>query len=102
MTTQETSLEAFASIQGNLEGMREIVYELIATDPTGGMTCDECELASGGRHQTVSARIYDLRRSGLIKDSSVRRNTRSGRSAIVWCAIEASEYTQPPSNGAQV
>jgi hypothetical protein len=40
------------------------------------------------RHQTCSARIYELHRKQWIHDSGRRRRTRSGRDAIVWAVTE--------------
>ena len=52
-------------------------------DPPG-LTCDEVEVLTGGRHQSVSARIRELVLDGSIYDTGVRRPTRSGRGANVY------------------
>lgn len=52
-----------------------------------GYTSDEIEIEQGWRHQTVSARLTELKHDGLIKDSGFRRNTRSGDTATVWVAV---------------
>mgnify|MGYP001814868200 CR=1 FL=1 len=49
-----------------------------------GLTCDQIEQLVDGRHQTISARVNELRDKGWIMDSGNRRKTRSGRPAIVW------------------
>jgi hypothetical protein len=51
---------------------------------SGGMTCDEVEHQLNRTHQSISARVNQLRDTGWIVDSGTRRNTRSGRKAIVW------------------
>jgi Mn-dependent DtxR family transcriptional regulator len=49
-----------------------------------GLTCAEVEERLSLAHQTASARINELARMGVIKDSGERRLTPSGRAAIVW------------------
>lgn len=51
---------------------------------TQAMTCDQLETALGGTHQSVSAAVNKLAKNGLLKDSSYRDLTRSGRPAILW------------------
>lgn len=62
------------------------IWLMIAAQHTAGMTCDDVEIATGGLHQTISARICYLRDRGCIADSGKRRRTRTGRKAIVWTA----------------
>ena len=54
-----------------------------------GMTCDEIEVGLGMRHQTVSARLVDLKRAGVVIVSG-RRATRTGAMAGVnyWKGVE--------------
>jgi hypothetical protein len=49
-----------------------------------GLTTEQVERALGGKHQTVSPRVTELRDKGFIVDSGFRRLTASGRKAIVW------------------
>jgi hypothetical protein len=58
-------------------------------EPRFGMTSDEVEVALGRTHQTISARINQLRDTGWVVDSKARRKTRSGRKAIVWTPSQA-------------
>lgn len=51
---------------------------------TGGSTVDEIEEALQMLHQTAGARMRDLVLKGYVKDGGERRNTRSGRKAVVW------------------
>lgn len=63
-----------------------------------GLTCDEIEKMMDGKHQTISARVNELRDKGWIKDSGQRRPTRSGRNAIVWIpSYEASNQMRRPA-----
>ena len=54
-----------------------------------GFTCDEVERALDRTHQSISARINELRDTGWIIDSGERRKTRSGRNAVVWTPTQA-------------
>ena len=49
-----------------------------------GLTVDQLEQLLNRSHQSVSARVNELRNKGWLRDSGVRRTTRSGRKAIVW------------------
>lgn len=49
----------------------------------GGATVDEVEVALSMLHQTASARVRDLVMSKQLRDSGLRRLTRSGRKARV-------------------
>ena len=54
-----------------------------SNDPPG-LTCDEMEVLSGGKHQTVSARVRECVLARQIHDSGKRRKTRSGSWANVY------------------
>ena len=49
-----------------------------------GATCEETEKGTHLRHQSVSARIFDLHNADVIAKSGIRRKNRSGKTAIVW------------------
>lgn len=79
---KDTTLEAWKAIQPYLSDIEALVVNDIGSQ--NGQTCDEIEASRGMRHQTISSRITALAKAGLIKDSGIRKNTRSGRPAIVW------------------
>lgn len=54
-----------------------------------GLTAEEIMGILGGKHQTTSARVSELRDSGWIVDSGIRRMTTSGRDAVVWVLSRA-------------
>lgn len=82
MEQQQTSLYAYGIIQVKSSTMRAILYAKICAQ---ARTCDELEQElPHWTHQSVSARINELHKSGYIKDSGERRPTRTGRQAIVW------------------
>lgn len=84
-----TSKEAAESLTPEtLRGLRLRVYDLIAARTAKGIgtTSDDAEIAMGMRHQTISARVHELARGGLIEGRG-RRTTRSGRSAVSYWAV---------------
>ncbi len=81
----ETSRQAADEIGPHVGRMQSAVLEHARRSPWG-VTDDELELATGWRHQSVSARRRELVLLGLLADSSRRRPTRSGRMAVVWVA----------------
>jgi len=81
-----TSRDAAESLT-NVSKLASEVFAEIMSKPNG-MTCDEVEMLMDGRHQTISARVNELRDKGWIKDSGRTRRTRSGRKAIVWIATQ--------------
>jgi hypothetical protein len=65
------------------------IYFACRRDHGIGLTCDEVEQALDRTHQSISARVNQLRDSGWIVDSGERRKTRSGRNAVVWTPSQA-------------
>lgn len=89
MSRQPTSLAAWDSVQGEPTAkVRDRIWALLVTAADYGRTDDEMEVATGLRHQTLSATRRGLSKEGLIVDSGKRRKTRSGRNAIVWVIPE--------------
>jgi predicted transcriptional regulator len=61
---------------------RARVFKAIAAMPEG-LICDEVEKITGLPHQTVSARMKELRDYGAIAPNGDRRPTRHGKDAAV-------------------
>jgi predicted transcriptional regulator len=78
----DTSIEAAESMEEKAPALRAQCLTHIVDQ--GGLTCSELEEMLNGRHQTISARVWELRQRGFIRDSGLRRKTASGRKAIVW------------------
>ncbi len=76
-----TSREAAESIEGSAASLRARVYQFIFA--SSGCTCDDIEAALGLRHQTASARVYELVKSGAVIRTAQKKLTRSGRRADV-------------------
>jgi hypothetical protein len=84
----ETSKAAAESLQGiPVNKLKRLVLEYIVQRGAEGATCDQAELDLGMRHQTCSARFYDLHKLGAIVDSGMKRRTRSRRNAVVYVAV---------------
>jgi predicted ArsR family transcriptional regulator len=86
--SSDTSRAASESVDVSAGTMRAKVLEAIKLHR--GMTCDQIELHLGLRHQTASARVRELVLMGKLRDAGIRRPTRSGRMAAVWCLKETS------------
>ena len=88
-----TSEAAAVSIEDSSHNLRLRVLDHIRRSGPSGATCAECEIALNMRHQTASARIWELRNAGRIWDSGFERRTRSRRHAVVWRATDEAEAT---------
>lgn len=75
----------FESLKPDLSRLRLKVFRFIESRTWQGATVDEIEMALGMSHQTASARASELKATGQVVDSTVRRPTRSGRFAAVLC-----------------
>ena len=84
----ETSKAAAVSVAGHTKQMRERIWRYIKAHGQRGRTCDEVEVGSGLCHQTVSARISELKRKSRLYQNG-KRPTRSGRPADVHIARDA-------------
>ena len=84
--TKQLSLDAKRSMEHVIPSLRERLLQVIKAAGETGLTTDEAEMISTRPHQTVSPRINELARLGVIKDSGIRRTTRSGRKAVVYVA----------------
>ena len=83
----DTSAEAGASMNTHVGRLaRQCFDEIGAVYRNGGvgLTVDQLEQVMHGKHQTISARVNELRNKGWLADAGIKRPTRSGRPAIVW------------------
>jgi len=84
---QETSQDAARRALGRTGSQRRAIYEEIRSRGTDGLTCDEICVILQLLVQSATPAINTLARDGWLRDSGLRRNTRSGNAAIVWVAI---------------
>lgn len=66
--------------------IRQRVLDVITTLGPFGATSDEVEAITSMSHQTVSARMTELKAADAIRPAG-RRKTRSGRTAAVYVAV---------------
>lgn len=79
--TSQAAAKAIAPVAGTL---RDQVRDMIRAAGGPGATVAELVERSGWLHQTVSARVHELARSGEIWNCGETRKTPSGRAAMVW------------------
>lgn len=85
---RDTSLAASLPNQGTL---RRLVLDTVVSNFIQyrcGMTTDTIEVRVKRPHQSISARVHELERAGLLVDSTNRAQTRSGHKAIVYVPSE--------------
>ena len=83
----ETSHEAAASMRARAGSDAHPVFQTIWLAwkrESVGLTTDQIEARLNRTHQSISARVNQLKNEGWIIDSGYRLRTRSGRKAIVW------------------
>lgn len=80
--------------------LRQLVLNVVAKHPQG-ITCDAIEEITGLRHQTCSARVHELMKSGHILNSGRKAPTRSARGTKATLWILGSEGTVAAVAGAK-
>ena len=79
----DTSRAAAESMEDELGRLEMLVFDLIRRSGETGRTRDELEVETGMSHQTITARARALIQKGRVRDSGLRRRTRSDRWAEV-------------------
>ncbi|MCK1671065.1 hypothetical protein [Bradyrhizobium sp. 150] len=82
----DTSEAAAASMDRSAGTLRAMIWKRAFEAGQSGVTCDEIEVHFDMRHQTASARIRELDLSGDLIKTERKRQTRSGRLALVYIA----------------
>ena len=90
-----TSLRAAEAIAEGAPSLRRRVLRLIEASVTG-MTDEEIQEFLDMNPSTERPRRVELVDAGLVMDSGRRRNTRSGRKAVVWIRCERFEVQELP------
>ncbi len=86
MLIQQTSIDAYESVNRGNNSMKDKVYDLITM--TGVIHCEGVEIILDERHQSISASIRHLVKEGLVEDSGLKTKTSSGRKAILWQIVD--------------
>ena len=85
--SEPTSIAAYHSVDSIRAESRRVVYEVIvnqAADGLAGATQDEVGETTGKPPNSVWPRFKELEADGYIFKGELRRETRTGRAAIVW------------------
>ncbi len=86
-----TSIEAARAIEPDAESLGREVLAFIRKRGEAGATDDDLmELLApivGYQGPTLRPRRIKLMKDGLVRDSGRTRETKSGRSAVVWVAV---------------
>ena len=78
--------EMAARMLENPRSKRDQVYAVIVAQRSNGITDETISAMTGMQLNTVRPRRVELVQMGLVKDSGLRRNTRSRRAAVLWVA----------------
>jgi len=98
----ETSQEAAISVDNQIDSMRLKVLRCVK-EHINGLTCDQVEEILNMKHQTASARLYDLSKCTppylthkLEEDKNTFRTrlTRSGRKARIYYVTDLGRSIQ--------
>ena len=84
----DTSSLALASIQPCAATLRQRVWDCMLSKGIHGLTDDEGQAILGIEGSTYRPRRQELREAGKCCQSGEIRDTRSGRSAVVWIAVQ--------------
>jgi predicted ArsR family transcriptional regulator len=78
-----TSQQAAASMKSKAGTLRSKVAFALRNH---SMTADEVAVALGESILSIRPRLSELRATGSIRDTGMRRKNASGKSAVVWSA----------------
>lgn len=82
-----TSVAAAQAIRPHMGRQQERVLHFLQTKGDAGATDEEIAEALGLNPSAARPRRVELQEHGLVADSGRRRQTRSGRSAVVWISL---------------
>jgi len=90
---QPTSLQAYDEVKRTLGRRQRIVLEKLDYNPTA-MTNSELAYALGKTINTITPRIFELRKKGLVMEHEKRKCTITGRTAIAWRVKNVNEIKE--------
>lgn len=82
---RDTSRVAAAEIAATAPQLRAKALAIV--ERSNGLTADEVAGRLGLSILSIRPRLTELAHLGKVRDSGARRRNRSGRKAIVWCAV---------------
>jgi hypothetical protein len=84
----EPSRSAAVKIEPLAKSLRAAVLGFIRARADVGATDDEIQRGLGMEGSTQRPRRVELVRAGLVREAAAKRQTKAGRSATVWVAVE--------------
>jgi len=84
----DTSREAAERIEPDIASLRGQVLAYLRDCGDCGATDEEMQDMLAMNPSTQRPRRIELRDAGFVRDSGATRETRSGRNAVVWIAVE--------------
>jgi hypothetical protein len=84
---RDTSRGAASRVLPSTGTKRRTVYDAIMANMANGMTCDEICVETGMLVQSATSAINGLVYDKWLRDSGLRRPTRTGTLATVWVAL---------------
>lgn len=88
---QSTSHNAYhGDVLPTLGERQQAVYEAFLNE-TNGMTNTELSTRLGWPINTVTPRVFELRKIGMLRESTKRSCTITGRRAIEWVVVNRKE-----------
>ena len=82
-----TSKEAAKRIEPDAPTLRDLVLRYLMARPGAGATDEEIQLGLGLNPSTQRPRRIELVERGVVRDSGLKRQTKSGRRAVVWESV---------------
>jgi|25BtaG_2_1085352.scaffolds.fasta_scaffold00534_2 Mn-dependent DtxR family transcriptional regulator len=79
---QPTSLQAYDEVKKTLGRRQSFVF--IGIDTAGSVTNSELATQLDWPINTITPRVFELRKMGLVKEDCKRKCTVTGRRAIAW------------------
>lgn len=73
-----------ADKETKLSDLQLVVYDTVCAAGWDGMTMEQTEKAVGKSHQSISARMNELEKLGLIERRSAKRKNSSGKPAWIY------------------
>jgi len=73
-----------ADKETKLSDLQLVVYDTVCAAGWDGMTMEQVEKAVGRSHQSISARMNELEKLGLIERRAAKRPNSSGKGAWIY------------------
>lgn len=86
MAIQQTSIEAYQSIQPTLNQRQKQIYQIIKTHP--GISNNEIKRITKLGINQITPRVYELRQKGLVRCRGIKIDRITKRAVMCWEATQ--------------